>query len=510
MLIAGALPFALGAFADAAPPSDAPAAVGEREADPTHATTVDMPPLPATLWQGNERARGVLAPNGDFSRAMPFERMAGGAGTSTAPLDRNAYSHHTNDLSFEDLQRFKLGNALFNKLWVSSPASTLASDGLGPFYNARACESCHAKDGRGHVPSGDERAVSMVLQLANAATDGGDPTYGVQLHTAAVPGVPAEGRVRVVTEPLERRFADGTSVTLAMPTYRAESLAYGPLDPATRFSPRLAPPVIGQGLLEAIDEEAILARADPDDADGDGISGRPNWQTLPDGSRLLGRFGHKAGKGTVHQQAAHAFANDMGLSSPPLPRPDGDCTAAQEVCETLADGVQRHLGEDEVPGELLELVTFYASNLAVPARRDVDHPDVLRGKALFAREGCVACHVPRHVTSRDAAQPEHRFQLVWPYTDLLLHDMGEALADADVNEITDGEANGREWRTPPLWGLGAATTVNPRTGFLHDGRARTPMEAVLWHGGEAEAARDRVLDMSKAERDALARFLDSL
>ena len=485
-------------------------AVGEREADATNAGSVDMPPLPATLWQGDERARGVLAPNGDFSRAMPFERMAGGAGTSTASLDRNAYSHHTNGLSFEDLQRFKLGNALFNKLWVSSPASTLASDGLGPFYSGRACESCHAKDGRGHVSTGDERAVSLVLQLANVDTGGGDPAYGVQLHTAAVPGVPAEGRVRIDTEPLERRFADGTSATLAAPDYRVESLAYGPLDAATRLSPRLAPSVIGQGLLESIDEEAILVRADPDDADGDGISGRPNWQTLPDGSRLLGRFGHKAGKGSVRQQTAHAFANDMGLSNPVVPDPDGDCTAAQSVCETLADGVQRHLGEEEVPGDLLDLVAFYTGNLAVPARRDVDDAEVLRGKALFAESGCVACHVPRHVTSQDATQPEFRFQLVWPYTDLLLHDMGEALADAGVNETTDGEANGREWRTAPLWGLGAATTVNPRTGFLHDGRARTPMEAVLWHGGEAEASRERVQAMSAAERDALTRFLDSL
>ena len=476
------------------------------------ATRGDMPPLPDPLWAGNERVRAVLSGTDDFSRAMPFERMAGGAGTSTAALDRDAYSHHLATLSFEQLNRFKLGNALFNKLWVSSPSSTLASDGLGPFWNARACESCHAKDGRGQLPVGDERATSLVVQLASTvdAVPSGDPVYGVQLHTAAVPGVAAEARVRIEHDPFTLHFDDGDEATLATPHYLIDALAYGPLDERTRLSPRLAPAVIGQGLLEAIDREAILARADPDDADRDGISGRANWQQLPDGRRLLGRFGHKAGKASVRQQTGHAFGNDMGLSNAVATDADGDCTIDQPVCRTLADGVQPHLGDTEVPDTLLDLVTFYTANLAVPARRDVDDAQVLAGKALFSAAGCVGCHVPRHVTATDAAQSEHRFQLIWPYTDLLLHDMGAALADAADDERTDGEATGPEWRTAPLWGLGAATTVNPRTGFLHDGRARTPMEAVLWHGGEALASRDRVLAMSRSERAALERFLDSL
>jgi len=481
-------------------------------ADAATGPVVDMPPLPATLWAGNDKVRDVLGGTDDFSRAMPFERMAGGAGTSLQALDRNAYSHHTTDLSFEALQRFKLGNALFNKLWVSSPSSTLASDGLGPFWNGRACESCHAKDGRGQLPGNDERAVSLVMQLANTAEaqPAGDPVYGVQLHTAAVPGVAAEARLRIEHDPMTMRFEDGETHTLRTPRYRIDRLAHGELDPDTRLSPRLAPSVIGQGLLEAIDEQAILARADPDDADGDGLSGRANWQTLPDGERRIGRFGHKAGKASVRQQTGHAFKNDMGLSNAVADDPDGDCTSVQSVCESLADGVQAHLGEHEVPEALLELVTFYVANLAVPARRDVDDAQVLAGKALFAEAGCVGCHVPRHVTSATAAQPEHRFQLIWPYTDLLLHDMGEALADGAADERTDGEARGHEWRTAPLWGIGAATTVNPRTSFLHDGRAATPMEAVMWHGGEAAPSRDRVLAMSRDERAALERFLDSL
>lgn len=494
--------------------------------------TGDMPRLPDSLWPGNEKVRGVLEANDDYSRAMAFERMAGGAGTSKRKLDRNAYSHHISTLPLEDLKRFKLGNALFNKLWVSSPASTLASDGLGPFYNGRACESCHAKDGRGHLPSGKERAVSLVVQLANTGvsrtdrtdtpTDGsvksndeltppsGDPVYGVQLHTAAVPGVPAEARVHIRYRALQRQFEDGTVTSLDYPEFSLEELAYGELDPQTRLSPRLAPSIIGQGLLDSIDDDAILAWADPNDSDGNGISGRPNFQRLSVGSSKLGRFGWKAGKSSVLQQSAHAFANDMGLSTSIVSDPNGDCTEAQTICNSLAHGVQKHLGDAEVPDALLELVAFYASNLAVPARRDVGDPTVLRGKQLFSETGCVQCHIPRHVTASDAAQPENQFQLIWPYTDLLLHDMGEELADGAQDEATDGLASGQEWRTAPLWGIGAATTVNPRTRFLHDGRAATPLDAVLWHGGEAIRSRNAVLGLVKADREALARFLDSL
>lgn len=439
--------------------------------------------------------------------------MQGGAGTSKARLDRNAYSHHTTTLSFEKLQRFKLGNALFNKLWVSSPSSTLASDGLGPFYNARACESCHAKDGRGQLPSGDERSISFMLQLSNDHHHGedgsksrGDPVYGVQLHTAAIPGIAAEGRIVIEHEAHLIEYADGTTVELSAPRYDIADLAYGRLDPATRLAPRIAPSVIGMGLLESIDEHAVLAWSDPDDEDGDGISGRGNFQTLADGSRRIGRFGHKAGKATVREQTAHAFGEDMGLSTTILPDPNGDCRTPPTECNTLANGVQAKLGTVEVPDDLLDLVTFYVSNLAVPARRDVDHPEVLHGKRLFAEAGCGHCHVPRHVTSEAAVQSDHRFQLIWPYTDLLLHDMGDALADG----VAVGEASGREWRTAPLWGLGAARTVNPRTSFLHDGSAASPMEAVLWHGGEAAVARDKVLEFTGDERASLARFLDSL
>ena len=516
-------------------------AVRAAETVPAVAADVVRSAVPADVWADEPRVRAVLEPGADFDAPERFERMQAGAATAERARDANAYSHPLPKLAFEDLNRFKLGNALFNKSWVSSPSSTQASDGLGPFYSARACEGCHMKDGRGHLPTGDERTASFVLQLrrpieagAEVGDDvevagtvaalgagnvpggdpdaptgwGGDPVYGNQLHVSAVPGVAAEGLVRIEHEPWPvpgAAFPDGTPRTLPRPVYAVDELGYGPLDPATRLSPRLAPAMAGVGLLGAIDEADLLAYADPDDADGDGVSGRPNLQALPDGTVRMGRFGLKAATATVEEQVAHALFVDMGLSNPRLPGGRGDCTKAQTVCDDLADGVQPRLGDAEVPDPMLELMTFYSERLAVPVRADVDDPEVLAGKAAFASAGCTGCHVPKHVTSRDAA-PELAFQLIWPYTDLLLHDMGEGLADG----AGEGVATGTEWRTAPLWGIGAAKVVNPRTSYLHDGRADTLMDAVLWHGGEATASRDAVLGMPDAMRAALVRFLESL
>lgn len=467
--------------------------------------------LPVELWPENERVRGVLAHTNDFLKAESFELMQGGAATQTTNIDRNAYSQETATLGFEHLQTFKLGNALFNKFWVASPSSTQASDGLGPFYNARACQACHLKDGRGQLPqSAKERSSSLVLQLKNALNNrwGPDPMYGAQWHTAAVTGVDAEGSVSITHEPLVRTFTDGTEHVLQKPIYSLDNLAYGNLDSNTRLSPRLAPAVHGLGLLESIDAAHILAYADPDDTDNNGISGKANWQVLDNGERALGRFGHKAAMSTVKEQTIHALFTDMGLSSSAgsLNNPQGDCTALQTVCETLAHGDQARLGKGEAPDKVVDLITFYTQNLAVPVRRDVSNPDVLAGKQLFYSSGCAACHTPKHVTSREAQQDELQFQLIWPYTDLLLHDMGENLAD----NAGEGYATGTEWRTAPLWGIGLAQTVNPNTSFLHDGRAATLLDAVLWHGGEAQASLERVLTMNQQAREQLVRFLESL
>lgn len=468
------------------------------------------------------RVRAVTAPATDFARAENFEAKPAGAGTTTFAVNQDSFSHFLDNLSFQQEEQFKLGNALFRKIWVSSPSSTQASDGLGPLFNARGCQSCHIKDGRGHPPfERQSENVSMFLRLSvppgdddpRLAMDGviagevGDPVYGTQLQDFAVPGLKAEGRMVIDYADMPVTLADGTVVTLRKPRYSVADLAYGPLADDVMLSPRLANPMIGLGLVEQIPAEDILALADPDDRDGDGISGRPNWTIEPlSQTVMLGRFGWKAGMATIRSQSAAAFAGDIGISTPPADLPHGDCTEQQAACLAMPTGEQERLGVSEAPDPVLDLVTFYAQTLGVPARRDLGDRQVLRGKAAFYRAGCASCHVPKFVTSRAAENPAHRFQLIWPYSDFLLHDMGAGLAD----NRPEGQADGQEWRTPPLWGIGLTETVSGHTFFLHDGRARSLAEAILWHGGEAQGARDAFVNMSQATRDDLVAFLESL
>jgi CxxC motif-containing protein (DUF1111 family) len=272
------------------------------------------------------------------------------------------------------------------------------------------------------------------------------------------------------------------------------------MHPATLFSARIAPPVIGLGLLEAIPEADLLAHADPEDADGDGISGRANrvWDRRND-TTAMGRFGWKAGQPSLRQQNAEAFANDMGLTSHLVPT--DSCSPAQHDCLAMPNG-----GDAEVSDSILDNVTFYTRNLAVPARRNVDDKQVLAGKSLFFQANCQGCHVAVFTTGAEAAEPELANQTIRPYTDLLLHDMGPGLADGRPEFL----ANGQEWRTPPLWGIGLTEAVNGHTQFLHDGRARNLMEAILWHEGEAAQSRDAVLAFDASQRAALLAFLNSL
>ena len=272
-------------------------------------------------------------------------------------------------------------------------------------------------------------------------------------------------------------------------------------------SPRVAPPMIGLGLLEQIPAAAILAHADPDDRDGDGVSGRAGrgWDPRA-GAAALGRFGWKAIRPTLDAQNQAAFSTDIGISTPVHPAPAGECTAAERACLDAPHGDDAHYDNLKAPGKVTDLVLFYTRHLAVPERHDAAEPRVLAGKRVFHRSGCSACHVPAFRTAADGPEPELRDQLIWPYSDLLLHDMGDGLADGRP----EGAASGREWRTPPLWGIGLTRTVSGHTYFLHDGRARNLLEAILWHGGEAEAARERVKALPKSERDALLTFLESL
>jgi CxxC motif-containing protein (DUF1111 family) len=302
-------------------------------------------------------------------------------------------------------------------------------------------------------------------------------------------------------------LAGGEVVTLRKPTYSVTDLGYGAMRPDTMFSPRVAPQMIGLGLLEAVDERDILAHADPEDKDGDGISGKPNrvW-SAEQGKVMLGRFGWKAGMPSINEQSQGAFSGDIGISVPLHPDGAGECTPKQRECKQAPTGNSPQYDNLEANQEVTDLVLFYSRNLAVPARRNYNAPQVLNGKRLFYETGCTACHTPKFVTRTDAAGPEQSGQLIWPYTDMLLHDMGADLAD----HRPEGEADGREWRTAPLWGIGLTPIVNGHSYYLHDGRARNLLEAVLWHGGEARKARDAVVNMSKQDREDLLLFIESL
>ncbi len=468
------------------------------------------------------RVRAVTAPTTDFEHAENFESKPGGAGTVTKIVNQDAFSFSAANITFEQEETFKLGNALFRKLWVSAPSSTEASDGLGRLFNARSCQTCHLKDGRGHPPlDGQETSQSMFLRLSvppatpeqQAALDNRDvlelpdPTYGTQLQDSAIQGLPAEGRMVIdyITVPVT--FADGTVVELREPSYSIADLGYGLMSPDVMLSPRVAPQMIGLGLIEQIPAADILANADPDDLDGDNISCKPNWARDPEsGEIMLGRFGWKAGAPTIRAQSAGALAGDIGISTPLVAEPHGDCMEPQEACIARPTGEQERLGVSEAPDPILDLVTFYSQNLGVPQRRDVDDPAVLAGKAQFYAAGCASCHTPKFVTSRDAPSPAQQFQLIWPYSDFLLHDMGVGLSDARP----EGDADGYEWRTPPLWGIGLTQTVSNHTFFLHDGRARSLTEAILWHDGEAASSQSAFLEMSAPDRANLIAFLESL
>lgn len=445
-----------------------------------------------------------------FEQAEPGEALSGGSAT-VMKFDQNAFSMPSANLSPVRRLDFSVGNSFFRNPWVIAPASTTARDGLGPLLNTNACQNCHIKDGRGHPADGERgNAVSMLVRLsipagpehAQVVHERGiapEPSYGGQLQDMAIPGITPEGKVRLTYSTHTERFTDGFEVELRKPQLEITDLGYGPMHPDTQFSVRVAPPMIGLGLLEAIPEAALLANADPDDQSGNGVSGRPN-RVFDQVSRetVMGRFGWKAGQPNLTQQNADAFFNDMGLSTTLLT--GSSCTQTQTDCLAMPDG-----GEPEVSDHILSLVSFYTRNLGVPARRNVDAPNVLAGKTLFHRAGCQNCHVPSFTTG-DADEPELANQVIRPYTDLLLHDMGEGLAD----HRPEFEASGSEWRTSPLWGIGLTQAVSGHTQFLHDGRARNLLEAILWHGGEAERAKQAVLGFDRDERSALLDFLKSL
>ena len=429
-----------------------------------------------------------------------------GGDTTGYVKNREAFSTPLTNLHPERLRAFAFGRHLFRRNWVAAPASEKSFDGLGPTFNRVACSGCHLKDGRGRPPKSlEEPMKSMLVRLSvpGVGVNGGPtphPVYGLQLQDKGIIGVPREGRVTIRYREKEGAFADGQPYSLRAPLYEFAELNHGPLGDNVMYSPRVAPAICGLGLLEAVDEITIQNMADPNDTDGDGISGKMNrvWNDVTK-QKELGRFGWKANVASLYHQVALAASGDIGITTSVLPF--DNCSPSQNACRTAPNG-----GAPELDDPSLEKLVLYVQALAVPARRNVDNPAVQRGETLFASAGCVSCHSPNLTTGRVTTLPELAEQIIHPYTDLLLHDMGEGLADGRV----DFEASGREWRTPPLWGIGLVQRVNMHRFFLHDGRARGLMEAVLWHAGEAKRSRDEVLSLSEADRDALIAFLRSL
>ncbi|WP_246307887.1 di-heme oxidoreductase family protein [Chitinibacter bivalviorum] len=458
-------------------------------------------PLLACLIAG-----GVLAYESTAVLALleQAELLPGGEAGTTDDHGKNAFSLPMPALTDDEVTQFEIGNAFFTKPWVEAPSSTTARDGLGPHFIAQSCGACHTLDGRGAPPDfangiQQEQPMALLIRLSIPGQKP-DPVYGGQFNNRAIPHVKPEGQVQIQYREIKGQFADGTPYSLQSPTYKLDHLGYGPLHKDIMLSPRIAPQMIGLGLLEAIPERDILANAERQRAEGRGIAGTPNY--VPDafaGKDMLGRFGWKANVATIAHQSAGAFLGDMGITS--RVNPHEECTAKQKDCLKAPSG-----GKPEISDKNLEQVIFYSRTLAVPTRRDADSANVLRGKQLFKDANCVSCHTPSYKTGEFAPVPQLANQTIYPYTDLLLHDMGEGLADGRP----DGRANGRQWKTPPLWGLGLVPTVNGHSRYLHDGRARSLMEAVLWHGGEAEASKQAVLKLNASDRANLEQFLKSL
>lgn len=450
---------------------------------------------------------GALAITYLSGRDQPAEdgdrALSGGPGATVFDTTADAFSRSVPELTSAQRRTFAVGNSFFNRNWVTAPASTAARDGLGPTLNAQSCSSCHFKDGRARPPT-RRRApeLGLLLRLSVAGPDGRPgpvPRYGGQLQDRSINGVPAEGEIRITKRRVLGHYDDGVSYSLLAPSYEIVERRFGPMPDGLQISPRIAPAVFGVGLLEAVPERVIIDRADPQDRDGDGISGRPNRVLdARTGGRVLGRFGWKANVATVQQQNAGAFSGDIGITTPIFSKEN--CPAGQDACRDAPDG-----GSPELDAEKLERVTTYTRALAVPARRAVDDRATRAGERTFSRLGCASCHLPKLRTAGSDI-PALADQTIRPYTDLLLHDMGPGLADGRP----DGLASGTEWRTAPLWGIGLVKSVNRHTRFMHDGRARNLEEAVLWHGGEAAAAMKDFRGLPRDVREELIAFLRSL
>jgi len=433
----------------------------------------------------------LTAACGEEAPGVPLAPPRAGGDTTVDNRTSQAFAQPAANLRPENDRPHRAGDAAFAAIFVPAPSNL--NPGLGPTYNNVSCNGCHLRNGRGMPVMG--RTSQRTQLLVRVSLPDGVPDHphgavpvpglGLQVRDQAVYGATPPASLTLSWVERTGQYADGTPYSLRSPEVSIVPADGSALPEDLQMSLRLPPPVFGLGLLEAIPVETLRAMEDPDDRDGDGISGRMNevWDVA---ARTLvpGRFGWKANSPHLRQQSAEAYFNDMGISSPLFPEPDGT---------------------HEISAEILGAAVFYSESLGVPARAALDDPEVQRGERLFRSLGCESCHRETLETG-PALHEELAWQRIHPYTDLLLHDLGPELADGRP----DGAATGTEWRTPPLWGLGLTHTVLPYSGFLHDGRARSLEEAVLWHGGEAQGAREGFRALRRDERAALLKFLGSL
>jgi len=416
---------------------------------------------------------------------------------------KDAFSQPISNLSYEEEDKFILGKSFFTIPWVEAPSATTARDGIGPLFSANTCKTCHPNNGAGTaLDKQGEMSRSLLLRLSHKNSNNQkllningfepDSTYGTQLSRNGNHKVPFEGTPKVTYQEIKGTYPDGTKFSLRKPSYSIENLNYGALDKETVIAPRIGSALIGLGLLERISEKDLLAYADENDINNDGISGKANYAYSPELNKtVMGRFTWKASATSVKHQSAAAAHNDMGLSNPLFPL--HNCSSKQKACLEEAKKGEHTF---DLPQKRLDAIAFYLSNLAIPKAREIKkHKEAQK---LFTSLSCIKCHVSNYTTKGGIK--------IHPYSDLLLHDMGEDLADGRSEFL----ATAKEWRTAPLWGMGLYKTVSKEANFLHDGRARSIEEAILWHGGEAQKSKDAFMQLSVTKRKKLLLFLETI
>ena len=419
------------------------------------------------------------------------------AGSSDAPIGTRRITDPRNPpyyrlLGETDAAQVTLGKAVFSSQWVAAGTPGATRTGVGPLFNAASCDACHSDGTRGRGPTGDGPVpVALVIQLESpAAAVGterrGDPVYGRVLNTAALDGAaPAEGVVTVRYREIGGYYyPDGTRWRMRVPQYHLVGLNHGPLAPTTVIKPRVAPSLFGVGLLEAVAETAINDEA---------------TVARSRGASMIGRFGWQGASLSIRDQTTKAFAREMGLTSGD--RPSDDCTPAESDCLR-----QPNAGSPEVSEELLNALVAFERALAVPESPTQAGDDASEGSRLFADIGCAGCHRQRLPVELPEADGTKVRGVIAPYTDLRLHDLGVEMADENVS----GAKVTSRWRTAPLWGLGYRIKTESHPTFLHDGRARSAEEAILWHSGEAAPARHKFIELWRRPREALLRWVESL